>query len=433
MNTIFTLAGKDLRLLFRDPTGAFFVVGFPLLMAVMFGYIFAGAGGGGTRSKMPIALVDLDRSEASREFVKGLAGSEQIVVTPMESEEAARDAVRRRTQTAMVVLRPGFGLAQDRPFWGDPAEIEIGVDPSRAAESGLLQGLIIERAYRGFQRMMANPRSLLDKFRTSGGDEGGAAPPVFLPAMLTAFEAFIATIPQDGAATTAATSQGSTPGLAGWEPVRIKTTEIAARRSGPPNSFAVSFPQGLIWGILGCTAGFGISLVTERTGGTLTRLRLAPISRAHILGGKALACFVTTVSLSAVLLLLAALVFNVRPTSLPLLIVSIVCVAAGFVGVMMLLAVCGKTEAAAGGIGWAVLTVMAMLGGGMVPTFLMPGWMQQIAVISPVMWAMRALEGSLWRGFGPADMLLPWGILLGIGAAGFTLGARLMVRQDGRA
>ncbi|HRP62893.1 MAG TPA: ABC transporter permease, partial [Phycisphaerales bacterium] len=91
----------------------------------------------------------------------------------------------------------------------------------------------------------------------------------------------------------------------------------------------------------------------------------------------------------------------------------------------MLLSVLGKTEAAAGGIGWAVLLVMAMLGGGMVPLFLMPGWMQSISHISPVKWAVLALEGAIWRGFSPAEMLLPCAVLLGVGAGGFLLGSRL--------
>ena len=47
---------------------------------------------------------------------------------------------------------------------------------------------------------------------------------------------------------------------------------------------------------------FGISLVTERTHGTLVRLRMAPLTRAQILGGKALSCFISILFVELMLL-----------------------------------------------------------------------------------------------------------------------------------
>ena len=37
MNPILVMALKDLRLLFRDKLGAFFIIGFPILMGLFFG------------------------------------------------------------------------------------------------------------------------------------------------------------------------------------------------------------------------------------------------------------------------------------------------------------------------------------------------------------------------------------------------------------
>ena len=127
-----------------------------------------------------------------------------------------------------------------------------------------------------------------------------------------------------------------------------------------------SFPQGILWGFLGCTAAFGISLVVERSRGTLIRLYMAPISRGQVLAGKGLACFITTVLMATLLMGIGRLVFDVRPTSIPLLALAICSCALCFVGIMMLLSVLGRTEAAAGGIGWSVLLVLSMFGGGMV-------------------------------------------------------------------
>jgi ABC-2 type transport system permease protein len=55
--------------------------------------------------------------------------------------------------------------------------------------------------------------------------------------------------------------------------------------------------------------------------------------------------------------------------------------------------------------------------------------MSAIGTISPVKWGILALEGALWRGFGPREMLLPCLVLLGFGAIGFGLGARVFARE----
>ena len=44
---------------------------------------------------------------------------------------------------------------------------------------------------------------------------------------------------------------------------------------------------------------------------------------------------------------------------------------------------------------------------------------------SGIKWGILALEGAIWRGFTPADMLLPCGILVVVGIVGFTVGARV--------
>jgi ABC-2 type transport system permease protein len=100
-----------------------------------------------------------------------------------------------------------------------------------------------------------------------------------------------------------------------------------------------------------------------------------------------------------------------------------------FVGIMMLFSVLGRTEAAASGISWAILTTLAMIGGGMIPLFVMPGWMRTLSNVSPVKWAILATEGAIWRGFGLAEMLPPVAVLAGVGAACFLLGAAIFRRR----
>ena len=61
---------------------------------------------------------------------------------------------------------------------------------------------------------------------------------------------------------------------------------------------------------------------------------------------------------------------------------------------MMMIAGLGRTEQAVAGAGWAMLMPMTMFGGGMMPQFIMPAWMQTVGNVSPVKWAILGFEGA---------------------------------------
>jgi ABC-2 type transport system permease protein len=195
---------------------------------------------------------------------------------------------------------------------------------------------------------------------------------------------------------------------------RIETVAVARERSGPPNAYSVSFPQSILWAILGAAAGFAITLVRERSSGTMVRLLSAPISRSAVLAGKALACFLTICEVGSVALLA----------------LGTASAGACFAGIAMLLSALGRTEQAVGGLAWGVLIVLAMLGGGMVPQIAMPAWMLSAGAISPARWTVQALEGAIWRGFTLGEMLLPCAVLLGFGALAFAVGAGRLRRES---
>ena len=124
------------------------------------------------------------------------------------------------------------------------------------------------------------------------------------------------------------------------------------------------------------------------------------------------------------MLLGVALAFGVRPTSYAMLALAGVSAAICFVGFMMLVASLGKTEQTASGAGWAILMPLSMIGGAMVPTFVMPSWVQSISFISPIRWTMLAIEGGVWRNFSIAEMATPCAVLIGVGLACFAIGTR---------
>ena len=413
--SILAMARKDLRILFRSKGDLFFALGWPLIMAVLFGYVFAAQGGGPTRLR--VAVVDDDATDASKAFVEKLAASGDFVVD-RASRSDAETMVRRGQRSAYVVIKPGFGAASQQMFYGDPKQLEVGNDPTRGAEASMIEGLLMKHAMSDFQQMFTDSNASRQMVDTALGNlamAGNTTATAPLRRFLGELDTFLGT------------PASSLPGNAStWQPVTIAKVPVARERRGPTNGFEVTFPQGILWGIIGCVMTFAVGLVSERVHGTFVRLQIAPLSRAQILGGKALACFASISLLQIVLLAIGITIFGVRPSSPGLLVLACVCASAAFVGLMMMIAGLSRTEQAAGGAGWAFLMPMALFGGAMMPQFVMPQWMQTAGNVSPIKWAILGLEGALWRGFTLNEMLLPCAILLAFGAVCFAIGVRAL-------
>jgi ABC-2 type transport system permease protein len=413
MKVVLALALKDLRLLTRHRGDLFFVVGWPIVLAVLFGVIFAAPPEG--RSPLGIALVDEDGTEGSRAFAARLAKAGGLDVAIVSRPEAEA-LVRQGQRIAWVALSPGFGEGAANPFGGGAPSVEVGIDPTRKAEAAMLEGLLAREAAEGLQERLSD-REASRRMVADALSRLRYAPP-WSPEkkrnerFLGELDRWLAEPPAEG------------DGVR-LQPLAVERKAAAPDRRGPRRSFEFTFPQGMLWGLLACAANFAIGLVRERTTGTMGRLLTAPLTRRQILLGKALACLLAMIAVEGLLVAVGVLGFGVRPTSWPLLAAAVLAAATAFTGIMMTLSVVAETEQSASGAAWATLLVVALLGGGMVPLFVMPGWMLTASGVSPAKWAILAFEGALWRGFSPAEMVLPLGVLLAIGASGLLLGTRL--------
>lgn len=424
MVAVLAIALKDVKLLFRVKEAWFFTLCWPLIVAVIFGSLFGGGGSG--PSRMFIAITDEDQTPASKQFVDALARREGFDVL-RTSVSAATDLVRRGRRVGAIRIPKGFGEASGRLFFGDPPKVELLIDPSRQAETAMLQGFLLEQAAGRMQTLFsASPAgrsqitSMLEDVKKQSGAFAGQAD---LQSMLGSLDAFLGKQSQAPPKAHAAAEPEAAAG-GGWRPLAIEVTSVQRQREGPANGFQITFPQGMQWGILGCMMSFAISLAVERTRGTLTRLLMSPAPSWALLAGKGLACYTAILIVETALAVIGAAFFGVRPSSPGLLVLAILVVPLGFVGLMMLVASLGRTEEGASGAGWALMMPMSMLGGGMIPLAVMPAWIQPFSYASPVRWAIISFEGAIWRGFSLAEMAMPCAILIGIGAVAFAVGAR---------
>ncbi|HEY6725955.1 MAG TPA: ABC transporter permease [Polyangiaceae bacterium] len=137
------LALKDLRLLLRDRVALFWVLGFPVLFALLIGAVVQ-AGLSGDTVPIRVMLVDACDSEASRRMTREIERHQRVELTPASASEA-RAAVRRAEAVAYLHLQPTPGET--------PAiRAELGFDPAREIESTFLEQLFVQTLARASGR-----------------------------------------------------------------------------------------------------------------------------------------------------------------------------------------------------------------------------------------------------------------------------------------
>src|SRR5437763_14438063 len=103
MSAVVTLALKDLTLLIRNRASLFWILGFPLLLALFFGLVF---GGGGSVRALGLAVIVEDDSEAAKALVERLRKSEALDIKTLPRDEAEEE-VRKGKRVAYLVIPKG--------------------------------------------------------------------------------------------------------------------------------------------------------------------------------------------------------------------------------------------------------------------------------------------------------------------------------------
>lgn len=434
MNQILSLAFKDIKLLIRDRIGAFFIFGFPILMGVFFGVIMGGGlSKGANANKIKLAVVDLDQSEQSKKFQSLLSDNTDLQISETD-QETAPTLVRKSKVVGFLIIPQGFGKTAG-VLWEEQPEMQLGTDPSKAASGAMLEGMVMQAMGEMIGDRFGDTDMMKQSIKNSLEDikNDKSIDPITKVLAAGMFGQMDRLMDSIGKLNQKRSESGDgEKGFVGQDIqfANIKKVDIRKEDNGIKlkSQYDISFPQGMLWGILGCAAGFSISIARERSQGTLVRLQAAPIQSWQILIGKALACFLVSLSVFLLLTILGYLL-GMKVDDYLKLAVTAVCTAFCFVGIMMSMAVLGKTEESVSGAGWAINMVMAMLGGAMVPYMFFPPILQTIGMASPVKWSIDALEGSIWRDFTWVEMTLPLMVLLGFGIAGFAFGSFRLHQQ----
>jgi linearmycin/streptolysin S transport system permease protein len=215
---------------------------------------------------------------------------------------------------------------------------------------------------------------------------------------------------------------GEGPDPAAFEELRMRASAAVSPigvRQGAADSRELDastfYAAGMAVFFLFFTAQYGVlSLLGERSEGTLARLRAAPIPPGAIVAGKALSTFVLGLVSMVVLVVAATLLLGADfgdPIGVAVLILGAVVSA---MGLTSLVAGMARTEEQANGYGSILAVTLGILGGTFFPLSQAPGFLTAVSRLTPHHWLMRGFA-DLGAGGGVGDVLVPVAALVAFG------------------
>jgi ABC-2 type transport system permease protein len=205
---------------------------------------------------------------------------------------------------------------------------------------------------------------------------------------------------------------------------------VAQLRGFPPGgAYNVFIPGLLVQLSLFATTSAGWSLIAELKAGVTERLRVTPASRVALLLGRALASVVTLI-LQAIAIIVVSLPFGLRVQPLD---VALVLPLIGLIGLMMAsasyaIALVIRNADTFGGIAFSITLPLLLLSGVLLPMSLAPKWLQSIAALNPLSYAVDAARAVFNGHLGDASVVKGFVVISVLAAVALAAAVRSFSR-----
>ncbi|MCS7484754.1 ABC transporter permease [Umezawaea endophytica] len=361
-----TIAGTNLRRMFRDRTSLFFVFVLPLMLILVLGAAFGGP------STPKIGVVGVD----SGHFLDALRADRGFRVDTVAREGDLLAAVERGELAAGLVVPPSLS-----------GEVRLVVRQDGAGEQARLLVAAVIAAENG---------------RLASGE-------------------FVARV----AGTDTADAMSIVDSVAAVTPVVSVSTSSTGDALFPADlgRFSLGASSQLLLFMFLTTMNSSVALIESRRLGMSRRMVATPTSTATIMLGEGLGRVAVALVQGVFIIAGTSLLFGVRwgdPPAAAALTLAFALVAGG---AGMLLGSLFRTEQQAGGFGVLTALGLAALGGCMVPLELFGGVMRDVALFTPHAWANQGFAEVASRSGTLPGVLPELGVLSGYAAVLFALGA----------
>lgn len=399
-----SIAYKDLQILFKNRGLILQLFLMPILFtAIMSGALGSLGGDGEKDTRIPVAVVNLDGGEASRQFISGLEAAGGVRVESYSQAEA--QALFDDSQIMRIVTIPAnFSTNLDS---NHPSTIQILNHKDAQIQETEAVRLVVE----GVAQDMTLESQILFSLQQMG-EMNAAAPTVYQQAFSTE------NLQRQARAQFEAARSQKLVSINQRTPAQQAEEERLAEEQ--PRLEDVTVPGFAVLFVFMTAQTTALSIYNEKKVGSFRRLLAAPISKVTLLGGKMLPNVIT--GILQIVVLFAFGVWGMRalglkPVSLGndylALVLTLLLLVLCSTAMGILIAAIARTEGQIGGLSTLLLWGLGFLGGCFMPLFLLERFLKQLPMVVPHYWAKRALESLLIRGVGLADIGLELAALSG--------------------
>jgi len=328
-----------------------------------------------------------------------------------------RQIRRDRRLTVSLIVPPVlqvllFGFALD----SEVRNLRLGVvDESRTAESRELISVLTQNATFQLVGAYATPAALGEALATARLDVGVVIPYHFARMRMRGQPATVQVLLNAANANTAQISQGYVEGAVAW-----LNRDLAGARAAPVElRAAFIYNPGLVnaWfivtGVFGTLIILNGSLVSaatmirEKERGTVEQLLMTPASALEVVLAKLVPLFLLLMTMVALVLTVAWLVFHVPFRGNPLLVLAACagCVLTG-IGLGTLVSTFARSASQTQLISFFINPPLALLSGGLTPIEAMPKWVQPLTLLNPIAHFAKIARSVLVKGAG-LDVVYP--------------------------
>jgi len=219
-------------------------------------------------------------------------------------------------------------------------------------------------------------------------------------------------------------------------PIEVNYVYKGGRYHKIPSAVQQSVPAWLVFSMFFIIIPISNTFISEREQGTLMRLKSMHVSRVYLIMGKMVPYLI--INAIQVIIMIAIGVFVVPfcgGTALTLgespggLILIAAAGSFSAISMALFIASAARTTEQATTIGGVLNIIFGALGGLMIPKFVMPGFMQDIADISPMSWGLEGFLDIFLRNGGVSDVLSKSLALFVFGCVMLTLTVILLRKQ----
>ncbi|HEV7379907.1 MAG TPA: ABC transporter permease [Dyadobacter sp.] len=203
---------------------------------------------------------------------------------------------------------------------------------------------------------------------------------------------------------------------------RVKINKVVATNNksmAVPNSTQHNVPAWTIFAMFFMVVSLGSNIVKERVNGSFLRLKTMPSSFMLVMFGKmsvylavAVVQVILTFSMGIWILPMLGLPKLTLPGNLPAFASVIFMSSMAAVSYALMIGSIAKTQEQANGFGAVSIIIFGAIGGILVPTFVMPSYMQMVSNFSPLHWCLEGFYILFLKGGSWAEL---WGVFVFLG------------------